>query len=88
MQIAIDEQDDREPDPDLGRGDREDEQCEHLADVAVVERAERDQVDVHSREHQLDAHEHEHRMLAHEHAVHPGAEQEGGEDQEFVEQHP
>ena len=32
VQVAVDEQDDREPDTDLGRGDREHEQREHLAD--------------------------------------------------------
>ncbi len=53
-----------------------------------VERAERHEVDVHAREHQLDAHQHEHGVLAREHAVDAGAEQERGEDQELVEQHP
>ena len=32
VQVAVDEQHDREPDTDLGRGDREHEQREHLAD--------------------------------------------------------
>src|SRR5947209_239385 len=40
VQVAVDEQHHREADTHLGRGDREHEQREHLADRIVAERAE------------------------------------------------
>ena len=76
VRVAVDEQHDRQADADLGGRDRDDEQREHLAGDRVVERRERDEVDVHRVEHELDAHEHEHGVLAREHAVDAGAEQE------------
>ena len=78
---------DCEPDANFSGGDGEHEQREHLSDDGVVERTEGDEVHVDRGEHQLDAHEHEHCVLAREHAVDPGAEQEGAEEQELVEQH-
>ena len=88
VQVAVDEQHDGEADADLGGGDGDHEQREHLADRrAVVERAERDEVDVHRVEDQLDRHQHEHRVLAGEHAVDADAEQERAEQEELVEQH-
>ncbi len=66
----------------------EHEQREDLADVAVVEGAERHEVDVHAGQHQLDAHQDEHGVLPCEDTVDARTEQERGEDEELVEQHP
>src|SRR5579862_3086565 len=87
MKVAVDQQHDREADADFRGGDREHEQREHLAGDRVVERPERDEVDVDRGEHQLDAHQHEHGVLARQNAIDPGAEEERSEQQELVEQH-
>src|SRR6185295_9598323 len=87
VEVAVDQQHDREPDADLGGGDRDDEECEDLAGRRVQVRGECDEVDVHRVEHQLDAHEHEHAVAAGEHAVDADAEQHRGEDEELVEDH-
>src|SRR3954463_5112132 len=87
VDVAVDEEDDCQPDTDLRRRDRQHEQREHLADHRVVERAEGDEVHVDRGEHQLDAHQHEHGVLAREHAVDAGAEQEGAEEEELIEEH-
>src|ERR1700704_2713102 len=51
--IAVEEQDDGEADADFRGGDGDDEQREHLADDAVVQGTEGDEVDVHGVEDEL-----------------------------------
>ena len=55
--------------------------------TVAVHGAEGDQVDVDGVEDQLDRHQHEHAVAAGEHAVDADAEQDGGEQEELVEQH-
>ena len=71
------QQDDREPEADLGGSDRDHEQGEHLTRVqrVVPPGVERDQVEVDRVEHQLDPHQHEHRVPSREDDVHADAEQ-------------
>jgi hypothetical protein len=79
--VAVDEQDDGEADADLGRGHRDHEQGEHLADDRLGEAppgSQGDEVDVHRVEDQLDGHEHQHRVAAGDDAVQADAEQDGG----------
>src|SRR4051794_24359807 len=64
VQVAVDDQDDRQADTDLGGGDGDDEQGEDLPGDVVVEGAERDEVDVDGGEDELDRHQHEHAVLA------------------------
>src|SRR5436190_13850155 len=85
--VAVDEELDRQADPDLGRRDGDDEQREHLTGHRAAECGERDQVDVHRVEHQLDAHEDQHRVLPREDTVDTGAEEERAEDEVLVEIH-
>src|SRR6185437_11491006 len=87
VEVPVDEQHDREAYADFRGRDRQHEQREHLPDRRVVERAERDQVEVHRGEHELDAHQHEHGVPARQHAVDARAEQERGEEEELVEEH-
>src|ERR1044071_614706 len=91
VQVAVDQQHDREAYTDLRGRDRQYEECEHLTDdapgVVVVEGAEGHEVDVDRREHELDAHQHEHRVLAREHAEDASAEEERAQEEELVEEH-
>ena len=83
------QQHDREREPDLGRGDHDDEQRERLAAVQHVAqlRVEGDEVEVDRVEHQLDAHQHEHGVATGEHAVHPDREQTAGQHQRPPQRH-
>src|SRR5689334_216100 len=85
--VAIQHQDDGEPDPDFGRGDRDDEQREHLPDHGAVERAECNEVDVHGVEDELDRHQDHHAVAPGEHAVDPDREQGRAKEQELVQKH-
>ncbi len=81
--VAVDGEDDRQADADLGGGDGDGEQGEGLAGVqgpAVAEPdVEGDEVEVDGVEHQLDGHQDQDRVAAGEDAVEAGAEEEGGE---------
>jgi hypothetical protein len=85
--VAVDGQDDRQTDADLGGGHGDDEQGEHLARDVAVHGREGDQVDVHGVEDQLDRHQHGHAVPTGDHAVDADGEQEGAEQEELVEQH-
>src|SRR5262249_15024785 len=78
--VAVEHEDDRESDTDFGGGDRDDEQGEHLADDGVVQRAERDEVDVDRVEDQLDRHQHHDAVAAGEHPVNADGEERGTEE--------
>src|SRR5688572_1057636 len=70
--VAVDEQDDREPDADLGSGHGDGEQGEDLTgdgSLAAPHVAEGHQVDVHRVEDELDRHQDEHAVAPGEHAV-------------------
>src|ERR1039457_80656 len=54
-----DGQDDRQPDGDLGGGDDEGEEHQHLAGRVVERPREGDEGEIHGVQHQLDAHEHD-----------------------------
>src|SRR3990172_8758140 len=87
--VAEDEHDDRQADADLGGGDGDHEQREHLADPQRVldVGAEGDEVDVHRGEHEFHRQQHEHRVVPHQHAVDADREQQGGEDEELADRH-
>ena len=57
-----------EADGRFGRGDRDDEDREHLADRVLQLARERHQVDVHRVQHQLDRHEDDDDVAADHHA--------------------
>src|SRR5581483_3254574 len=85
--VAVDEQDDRQADADLGGRDGDDEQGEDLAGGVAQAGGEGHQVDVHGVEHQLDAHEDQDAVAPGQHAVDAGAEEEGRQEQVLRDRH-
>src|SRR5215207_5402968 len=86
-EVAVDQEHDRQADPHLGGGDRDDEEREDLSRDLLRERGERDQVDVDGVEHQLDREQDQDAIAAGEHAVDAAAEEECAEDEVLVQRH-
>jgi hypothetical protein len=75
--VAEQEDEDREPDGRLGRGDGQDEEHEHLPGHVAQEARERDEVDIDREQHQLDRHQHdEHVAPIEEYPRHADGEQD------------
>ena len=87
---AVEGDDDREADSDLGGGDRDDEENQHLAVVvgqAVrlgVETGEGDQREIRRAEHELEAHEDDDDVPAQHHAGKADAEEQTGNEEVIV----
>ena len=84
--MAIDGENDRQPDGRFGRGDGHDEEHEHLPAHSEILR-QRDEREIHRVEHELDAHEDHDRVAPHEHAEHAEREEHRGEGECEAEQH-
>src|SRR5207244_6846704 len=82
LSVPVDQDDDRQADPDLCRRDGDHEQREHLPGELVEVRREGDQVDVHRVQHQLDRHQHEDRVAPGQDSIHARGEEHRSEDQE------
>src|SRR5919106_5630951 len=87
--VAEDENHDREPDADLGRGDCDDEEGEHLAGhPRLLQKCrERHEIDVDRVQHQLDREQYENGVRSGEDSINADREEQGGQDQEVVERH-
>src|SRR5947208_15130301 len=82
LSVPVDQDDDRQADPDLCRRDGDHEQREHLPGELVEVRREGDQVDVHRVQHQLDRHQHEDCVAPGQDSIHARGEEHRSEDQE------
>src|SRR5918996_3332368 len=87
--VAEDEDHDRKANADLGRGDCNDEEGEHLAGHSrlLQKCGEGHEVDVDRVEHQLDREQYEHGVRSGKDSVNADRKEQGGQDQEVVEGH-